>query len=197
MNMFEPVNKGTRWEDEYNRWQNNFRGKARITDSFATAIAFESARMAANKLQEQERLVPTALISAFENDSRCQTIINSLRTMEADFQGKSPDSLVGSAQSALEAACNLSKTLIKERDLDAKLKKIKTESSSNQLFGVQDWLIDSFLNIYKPIRNKLTTHKKINLPYATPIPMPVAIGYSFLVLIFLDMVLVRNKLIKK
>lgn len=168
----------------------------RITNYFYINIAFKVAEANASKMVESDGLVKKALIEILRKDSRLLNVVNGLESMEIAYRSDNPESLMTSSQSVLESLCDIAEDLKRLKNMELKLIAIKTNPKMKGLFGVQDWIVDCFLNIYKPIRNKMVTHKKTLLPYTTPIPMSVATGYAFLVLIFVDMSLTHRKLIR-
>lgn len=196
INTFESYVSKDKYPSEISVWLDSNSAQNRIKNFLYTNVAFEIAKANIQKLSEQEGLVKLALINLLRNDTRALNIVAGLESMEKAYQSNDADSLVLHAQSVLELTCNIPQKLSKLDNIDKKLVEVKNNSQMRRLFGTQDWLLNCFINIYKPIRNKMVMHKKTILPYTSPVPMSVAVGYSFLVLIFIDMALASKKLFR-
>lgn len=183
-------------DEQFSIWVNKNNARNRVKSFLYINLAFEIANINVNKLADQERLIKHILIEILKNDQRCYNIISGLESMENAYKIIDADSLVSHAQAVLESTCNISKKLSSLKDIHQKLTTIKNDPQMKKLFSSQDWLIDCFLNFYKPIRNKMIMHKKTIFPYTSPIPIAVAVGYSFLVIVFIEMALLGNKLFR-
>lgn len=195
MNLFEHGHDDIKGPQKiiFDYWQNPSRQKDRIKGFFYPNVAFTTARLLIESLEETERLVPNSLIKIFENHSSYGHIATSLESMQRAFEQKDPISLLNSSQSILQSVINIEPQLqtLDKQGLKRQLNFLLDSKNINILnkFGVGTELVEIFHN-FRYLRNKASQHINVPLPH---MPLAVSLSFAHLVLIFINGTLTMNQ----
>lgn len=156
-------------------------------------IAFTSAHHAIQKIEEGDALVPKHLLTFFIDKKDYSNIASSLSLLEKAYQEKNSDGLVKNSVTLLENILDLEPALKKKDKISLKLRALLTDKALSDKFGVEKEFIFALDN-NRLIRNHKSAHK--NKPIKYDIPLLVSLGVAYLVLIFLEIAISRDELIK-
>jgi hypothetical protein len=159
-------------------------------------IAFSSATNILKNKEYEKRLVPIWLIESLEELGCYSNILISLEQIESKYQDKNIGSLISNATTLLDSILNLDSDL-NEKTLGKKLFSLEDKKHGKLKrvqFGVSRDLIIS-LNCSRVIRNEKEIHRDKTLKYN--IPFMVAVSYAYLVIFFLESVILNGNLINE
>lgn len=193
-----PFKKATHtYSDEYSLDSGNSFSLAKFKKNssriYYVHIAFTSAHHAIQKIEEGDALVPRHLTIFFADKKEYSNIASSLNLLEKAYQEKNSDGLVKNGMTLLESILDLDQVLKGKDKLSLKLRSLLTDKSLSDKFGVEKEFIFALDN-NRLIRNHKSAHK--NKPIKYDIPLLVSLGVAYLVLIFLEIAISRDELIK-
>ncbi|MBU3922679.1 hypothetical protein KJ684_00370 [Patescibacteria group bacterium] len=157
-------------------------------------IAFTAARAILKSGIEERRIIPISLIEELKEGHR--NISTILELLEDAYQRRDEQKMLNVANNLLDEILNLHPDLKKfGNNTKKKLNILRKDSKIKKQFGNIDDDISKALDNNRIIRNKKSGHVKTPLKYN--VSLLVALSYAYLVVMFLEIVIINgDELIK-
>lgn len=154
-------------------------------------------RVAYKKLalfKEEERLVPSWLITTFSESMKYPNFATLLSAVQDAYAVKNPNLLCINSITLLDNILNLSDEIKDKRKIGQKITPLIENKELREKFGISEDMAKS-LNCSRIIRNEKIIHSTANIK--NDIPLLVAVGFAYLVIFFLEITLATGELINE
>ncbi|MCK5062151.1 hypothetical protein KAR28_06435 [Candidatus Parcubacteria bacterium] len=183
MGNFESTTGGSGDTEAYNK----------VNESYLSSIAFLTAKNIIQRMEEEERMVPLWIIKELKKERKFLSISSSLNLIEKNYEDRNSDGIIKNAITLLEGILNLDDDVKKIKELSKKLKKLLNDKDKLKKFGISKEFVFALDNS-RLVRNIKSVHKTKPMKY--DIPFLLATNNAFLIILFLEIVLSSELIIK-